>query len=136
MTRRRAYEMLDPRTPGPAAHAFRWVHHAAVLVGILAMVVDTVPRIRSEWNGVLEAIFNVTLAFFIVEYVLRLHVAPEAPWAHADTPWKDRLHWAVSFHGIVELLAILPIALGTVFAADPSLVRLLSIFWLLRGCPV
>src|SRR5689334_13581605 len=130
MTRRSLYEMLDPELPSRSARAFRAIHHAAIVLGVASIVLETVPSIASRYGARLDAVFITVLALFTVEYALRFIAAPEAPWLHAEHPWRSRLQWARSGAGIVELLAFLPILVAV--ALDASEARLFGVLWLLK----
>jgi voltage-gated potassium channel len=133
--RRAIYETLDPRGPEGKSRAFRIVHHLMVVVGVATVILDTVPALAARWGPLLDLAFDATLAFFTAEYFVRLLVAPEAPWAHPGEPWRDRLHWATSTHGVVDLLSLLPIALAAALGLDFSLARLFCVVWVLKLGP-
>jgi voltage-gated potassium channel len=134
ISRRAVYETLDPTLLGAKSRVFRAVHHLLVIVGVLTVMLDTVPAISAAWSGVLVAVFNLALAFFTAEYLLRLYAAPEAPWGHADGEWRERLRWARSLHGIVDLLAVLPIV-GLLLGLAPATARLFCVVWVLKLAP-
>jgi voltage-gated potassium channel len=133
--RRFVYEMLDPTNRDGKSRAFRVVHHLLVVVGVATVILDTVPGIAARWGHLLDPAFAATLAFFTIEYLLRLHVAPEAPWAHPGQSWRDRLHWAASMHGLVDLLSLLPIAVALALGVDFDLARLFCVVWVLKLGP-
>jgi voltage-gated potassium channel len=129
------YRTLDPRHSSGPAEAFRGLHHTLVIVGIASVVLSTVPQI-AEGNGlVLEVVFRLALAFFLVVYVLRLFAMPAAPWAHPRHPWRDRLQWAFSFAGIVDLLSSWLILVAALVGVEPSSARLAAILWLFKFVP-
>src|ERR1700730_8671591 len=102
---RAIYRTLDPRHASRPAEAFRLVHHALVVVGVGSIIFTSVPRIAESYGVALEAAFHLALAFFLVVYVLRIFAMPAAPWSHPRHPWRDRLQWALSFAGLVDLLS-------------------------------
>ncbi|MBV8049175.1 MAG: ion transporter [Paludibacterium sp.] len=94
---------------------------AAILLAVLTVTLESVPSIRAEHAPLLHAVdWGLTL-LFTVEYLLRLFCA------------RKPLHYARSFFGIIDLLAILPqyIALflpQSRFLSVVRILRLLSMF--------
>lgn len=97
----------------------------AVLASVLVVVLDSIPGLpiwSDRWLRYLEWIFTV---LFSIEYVIRLWVV------------KKPLRYAVSFYGIIDLLAILPSYLSLIFFGAQYLLvvralRLLRIFRILK----
>ena len=99
MNRRRLYLLLQPESPGPGARIFRAAHHLMVAAGIAIMLTATVTAMADAHGSFLEIGFYVVAAFFLVEYVLRLIAAPEAPGGEHRRPLDARLGWATSLGG-------------------------------------
>jgi voltage-gated potassium channel len=97
-----------------------------ILLSVLLVMVDSVPSIHKEWGQWLTASELFITLIFTVEYVLRLYSA------------RRPLSYALSFFGIVDLLAILPgyislIALpGFQFLTTIRILRVLRIFRVLK----
>jgi voltage-gated potassium channel len=127
---RRVYLWLTPDTHAWPALLFRVVHHVFAVAGLVALVTDTVGEIHASVGTVLDLVFDLTLGFFVLEYLVRLWAASEAPWAHPGHPWRARWQWASS-SGVIDLLAILPLA---VMATDvqPLVARVLGVLWILK----
>jgi voltage-gated potassium channel len=97
----------------------------AILVSVIAVMLDSVAGIRRQHGDVLRTIEWAVTLTFTAEYGLRL--------AAVDHPWR----YARSFLGVVDLLAILPSYLALVFPEAHSLivirvVRLLRVFRILK----
>jgi voltage-gated potassium channel len=135
LMQRGIYRTLDPRQRGHAAKAFRLVHHALVIVGVAALVLFTVPQIAESHATILSAAFHIALAFFVVEYVLRIYSIPAAPWAHPRHRWRDRLQWARSFAGIVDLLSTWFVIAAIELKLAPDSADLAAIIWLFKFVP-
>ena len=109
----------------PAGRAFDVALLVAILVSVVAVMLESVADIRREYGAILRAVeWTITIAF-TVEYVLRL--------AAVDHPWR----YARSFYGIIDLLAIAPAYLALFLPAAQSLVvirtiRLLRVFRILK----
>jgi len=127
---RRVYLWLTPDTRAWPALLFRVAHHVFAVAGLVALVTDTVGEIHARVGVMLAVVFDLTLGFFTLEYLVRLWSAPEAPWAHPGQPWRARWQWA-SGSGLIDLLALLPLA--TMLAGVPVLVaRVLGVLWILK----
>ena len=97
----------------------------AILLSILAVMLESVARIRTEWGPELRAAEWFFTGIFTIEYLFRL-VSVRRP-----------IRYAVSFYGIVDVLAIIPTYLSLIFAGAQSLLviralRLLRIFRILK----
>ncbi|HZS82714.1 MAG TPA: cyclic nucleotide-gated ion channel [Stellaceae bacterium] len=133
--RRLAYRILDPHEHGRGAAAFQTAHHCFVGGGIAAMVLMTIPGLDAVQRVALQTVFDVALAFFALEYLLRLYVIPEAPWAHPGRPWRDRWHWLISSASLVDVCSTWLILGATALAIEAEPVRLTSVVWLFKFVP-
>jgi voltage-gated potassium channel len=129
------YRTLDPRQPSRSARAFRVVHHALVVLGIASIVLATVPPIAETYAVASEAAFHLALAFFVVTYVLRIFSIQAAPWANPRHPLRDRLRWALSFAGLVDLLSTWLILAATLSTVVPESAHLAAVLWLFKFVP-
>ena len=106
--RAKLYALLRYRDPTPGARQVRVVHLFVLGIGLLAVILLSIAELRGDIRHVLRtAIWTVTF-IFLVEYLARLWVAPEAPHYDQASDIKARLRWAVSLQGLIGLLAILP----------------------------
>ncbi|MHC5024388.1 MAG: ion transporter, partial [Planctomycetota bacterium] len=93
----------------------------AIILSVIAVCLESVTGIRTEYGSLLRTIeWFLTLAF-TAEYVLRLSCV--------GRPWR----YSVSFFGIIDLLAILPTYLSLFVVGTQSLIviraiRLLRVF--------
>jgi voltage-gated potassium channel len=98
----------------------------AIAVSVAAVLLESVAAIRQQ-HGPLLRVVEVTLTVaFTVEYVLRLIAV--------DRPWR----YALSFYGVVDLLAILPTYLALLVPDTQSFmvvrgIRLLRVFRILKA---
>jgi voltage-gated potassium channel len=122
--RARLHEVIfEADTPG--GRAFDIGLLIAIVVSVVAVMLESVADIRREHGDVLRALEWTVTVTFTIEYVLRL-VAVDHP-----------SRYARSFFGLVDLLAILPTYLGLVVPEAHSLmvirvVRLLRVFRILK----
>lgn len=127
----RIYHWLNPETTTFPARLFRVLHHALVVGGLAAVVMDSVPDVHAKLAITLGIVFWTGLGFFAIEYALRLWSASEAPWAPAGRPWKARMHWMRSAGGVIDALALLPIVAYPAGLPSP-LPHVLGAFWILK----
>ena len=106
------------RSDTPAGVWFDQIALAAILVSLVAFSFDTLPTLPSDVRQLLWLVEVVTVAIFTTEYALRLIVA--------DSPRR----FALSFFGIIDLIAILPFYLS--LGVDLRSVRVLRVLRLLR----
>lgn len=105
----------------PLGKAFDVALLWAIVLSVLAVMLESVASVRARWGDELRAIEWFFTLLFTVEYVLRL-VSVQRPGEYAR-----------SFFGVVDLLAVLPTYLSLVVAGTGSLLvirtlRLLRIF--------
>ncbi len=105
----------------PAGKAFDVGLLAAIVLSVLAVMLDSVTPFRSQHDRLLNGAEWMFTLLFSVEYALRLICSPRP------------LHYARSFFGVIDLLAILPTYLGLLIPGAESMIvirglRLLRIF--------
>jgi voltage-gated potassium channel len=109
-----------------------------ILVSALAIALETLKDGTERLEWLLRLIEALTVAVMLVEYALRLWVAPEREAIGSNEPWRARLQYATSFVGVVDLLAALP-GLVTLMVPIPvdalRLLRLLRLLKLARYTP-
>jgi len=128
--RHRLYEILEHGPIGDRVGRLtgRFIV-ALILVNLIAVVIESIPRYEARYRGLFTAIELVSLVVFTVEYALRVWVAAEhAPHRHLS-PGMARWKFIRSPFGIVDLLAVLPFWL--VFAVPIDL-RVVLVFRVVR----
>lgn len=109
----------------PAGRAFDLCLLLAILLSVLAVVLESVPDIQRTHGTLLRGIEWGFTALFTAEYAVRLY-AVQRPLAYAR-----------SFFGIIDLLAILPAYASLLFATPMSLatvrvMRLVRVFRVMK----
>src|SRR5688572_21518615 len=79
-----------------AERAFDIVVMCAILLSVLVVMLDSVASISAAYGGYLYVAEWFFTGLFTLEYLLRLWTA------------RDRLGYARSFYGLVDLLSVLP----------------------------
>jgi voltage-gated potassium channel len=104
-----------------AGKAFDVVLLILILASIVTVMLESVGTIRADHGGTLTAVEWIFTGLFTIEYLLRLYCV------------RRPMRYALSFFGVVDILAILPTYLSLVFGGAHSLVviralRLLRVF--------
>lgn len=112
----------------PAGKWFDILLIICILLSVAVVMVDSVGSIRAEHGGLLYGIEWFFTVLFTVEYILRLLCARRA------------IRYAVSFFGIVDLLAIMPMYLSVMFftgryLAVVRVLRVLRVFRIMQLGP-
>src|SRR5690349_13719375 len=107
-----------------------------IIIYLLAMILASVPEFDTRFGWLFMVIQIVALAVFGFEYVARLwSVAGHSP--QSKSPAKDRIDYATSSLGLIDLLAFLPasVALGLGNRPALALLGVLPFFKLIRYSP-
>lgn len=109
-------------TESPSGRLFDLVLIYAILTSVLALMLDSIEDISSQYGLVLKFAEWFFTVLFTVEYVLRIYCSPR-PWAYMR-----------SFYGIIDLCSILPSYLSLLFpgATYILIVRLLRVLRVFR----
>lgn len=105
-------------TVTPLGKIFDLFTQTVIIVSLLLFSFETVPELQA-YEGLFKLIEYVAIGIFSVEYVLRLLVS------------RPISKYALSFYGIIDLLAILPFFL-TLGVFDFRFLRIFRLFRLLR----
>jgi voltage-gated potassium channel len=135
--RDRLYELLE-HDPHPHSAGSRFVRLivAIIILDVLAMVLASVPEFDAAFGRLFTAIKIVAIAVFALEYAARLwSVAGHSP--RQLTPLQDRIDYAFSTLGIIDLLAFLAPAIALVTGGRSALAifGVLPFFKLVRYSP-
>jgi voltage-gated potassium channel len=109
----------------PAGKTFDVALIIAILVSVLAVMLDTVPRLHAQYGDLLYAMEWAFTMVFMIEYGLRL-------WCI-----NDKSRYAFSFYGVIDLLGILPTFVSLFYVGAQHLlviriIRVLRVFRVLR----
>jgi len=109
----------------PAGKAFDVALIVAILVSVVAVMLDTVPSLHDRYGNILYVMEWVFTFLFTVEYALRL-------WCI-----NDKARYAFSFYGVIDLLCILPTLVSMFIPGAQNLLvirilRVLRVFRVLR----
>ena len=80
----------------PAGKGFDVLLIASILASVMAVMLDSIGSVRASYSGLLYGIEWFFTLLFSIEYLLRLLCVGRP------------INYAVSFYGVVDLLAIVP----------------------------
>jgi voltage-gated potassium channel len=133
--RQRLFLILEPQSQQDqmAARVFSWVLTLMVLSNVMAVILESVPSIEAQYGQSLQAFDLFSVAFFSVEYLLRIWTAAERPSQKQTTATRQRMSYVWSFHGVVDLLAILPFFLQALLPGlDLRFLRIIRVMRILK----
>ena len=115
------------------AWVFSWVLTLVVLLNIVAVVLESVPSIEQQYGRALALFDSFSVVFFSVEYLLRIWTAAEMKKSAQSSANRRRLSYMLSFHGLVDLLAILPFFLQSLVPGlDLRFLRVIRVMRILK----
>lgn len=109
-------------TDTPAGRRFDVLLIVAILISVLAVILESIQPIRANYGGWLRSVEWFFTLLFTIEYLVRLYCSPN-PRAYAT-----------SFYGLVDLLAILPTYVSLIIPSASLLliIRLLRVLRIFR----
>lgn len=133
--RRRLFLILENKThkDKTSAWVFSWVLTVMVLCNVAAVILASVPSIETRYQAFLSAFDAFSVAFFSIEYLLRIWTAAEKPHPQCTTALSRRKRYMLGFHGMVDLLAVLPFFLQSILPGlDLRVLRVIRIMRILK----
>ncbi|KAG6827037.1 hypothetical protein H0H92_013477 [Tricholoma furcatifolium] len=122
--RRSLYALLEQPKSSPQAIALHMLVTFLILSSALVTVLETVPSLHAisarSWFGM----ETMLVALFTIEYVARC-----LAWSWS---WMSLFKWAISFYGIVDLLAVMPYYIEIMLHKDTSVLFRFSILRMFR----
>lgn len=112
---------------------YDYFNAGAIVVNLLASILYTFEEVRGSCGFLLVFIEEISVAFFAVDYILRVLTAGEL--YDELTEFHALKKYVFSFHGVVDLLSFLPYYLPIFFPAGTvafRMIRIVRIFRLFR----
>ena len=128
--RRTVYEIMEPGVSHSAvAHFFNRICVAVIIVSVGCAVVSTVPTLTTtERAGLMETEF-IAGAFFLLEYLLRLWMAPEHPLYAGVSARRGAAIYAMTPLMMLDAAGLVPLVLH---AVTPDARATILLFQVLR----
>lgn len=116
-----------------AAWLFSWALTLMVLSNVLAVILESVPAIEAQYGLALALFDAFSVLFFSVEYLVRVWTAAEKRLHSPATVTGRRLSYMLSFHGLIDLIAVLPFFLQSLLPGlDLRFLRVIRIMRILK----
>jgi voltage-gated potassium channel len=106
------------RNDTTAGRAFDYFIQALIIISIISFSIETLPDLGEGTRRILDIAEAVIVIIFTIEYLSRLYVADR------------KLDYALSFYGIIDLVAIVPFYIS--YGVDLRSLRILRLFRLIR----
>lgn len=128
--RKRVHEIVEVGYAGDiASQVYDWVGTVFLLVNLAVAILETFSQLTA-YASVFSVLENITVAFFAIDYVLRVWAAPHL---YPDVSERQgRKKYLLSFSGIVDLFSFLPHYLPVVFPAGTAVFRMFRVVRILR----
>lgn len=129
--RKRLFEIIEVGNDlDPVSRSYDFISVGTIVINIVVSILATYSDIQERMGAVLVVLETLTVAFFAVDYVLRLITAR---FLYSDVKaskavWK----YVSSFDGIVDLLSFLPYCLPVFFPMGTVAFRMLRIVKIFR----
>lgn len=106
------------------------VNALAIFINLTASILYTFEQLRGQYGALLLTVESVTVAFFTVDYCLRLWTARALYSSRSEV--KAALKYALSFSGLVDLFSFLPYYLPVFFPAGAVAFRMFRVVRIFR----
>ena len=129
--RRRVSEIIEVGTADDfVSRAYDFLSTFVVIINLVVTVMYTFNRMEAQYGPLLLTVENMTIAFFAVDYFLRLWTAEfiRPGMQRGRAVWK----YFTSFTGLVDLLSWLPYYLPIFFPTGAAVFRVLRVVRIFR----
>ena len=129
--KKRVFEIIEVGAPGDyVSRVYDFFGAIAIIINLIVSIMYTFEDVRAEAGELLLCIEGLTVAFFTVDYALRVWTAhylrPDQ--VRKKAVWK----YMVSFTGLVDLFSFLPYYLPFFFPAGVAAFRMLRVVRIFR----
>jgi len=129
--RKRLNEIIEVATPeDKASRAYDLLNMLTIVINLIVSLTYTFDTAREKFGPLLIVLEGVTVAFFTVDYLLRLVTAKMRYKQLSEI--KAALKYVLSFTGIIDLLSFLPYGLPFFFPSGAIAFRMFRIVRIFR----
>ena len=114
----------------PVNQAYDVISTGALIANLAVAVMATFDNLSAAYGNIFSGVEHVTVAFFAVDFVLRVLTAPEL--YPQEINGIARLKYCTSMAGIIDLLSFLPYYLPFFFPAGVAAFRMFRVIRILR----
>lgn len=129
------YEILDgdPSSASPIARVVNTGIILVILISVIVVILESYQPIYEAEKSFFVAFERISVAFFTMEFLLRLWARGAAYVPENGGSSRGRMEYLTSFHGMIDILAIAPFYLQALFpGADLRILRMLRLLRLLK----
>ncbi len=108
---------------------------ALISGSVIAVILESIASFEARYSDALSLFEIITVAVFSVEYLLRIWSSVERESDLDKTPFQARLRYMISFHAIIDIIAILPfyiMMLGSFGSIDMRFLRAVRLLRVLK----
>ena len=132
--RKRIHEIIEVGSDFDyPSRAYDYVNASAIIINLIVCIMYTFAELREQYGFLLLFVEEVTIAFFMIDYILRIWTAR---FLYLDLTEPHAIKkYVFSFTGVVDLLSFLPYYLPIFFPAGTvafRMIRIARIFRLFR----
>lgn len=129
--RRRLFEILEVGSDfDKASRTYDFINAFAIIINLVASIMYTYENMREQYGTILVVIEQITVAFFAIDYILRLCTAK---FLFPDTSEPKAIgKYVFSFSGIIDLLSFLPYYLPFFFPTGTVAFRMIRVVRIFR----
>jgi voltage-gated potassium channel len=125
-----ATDIFDENGVSRVSWAYRTAEAAAVVVGVLVMIVGTEPTLPVYWDHICLVTDIFVLGFFILDWLARLWIMPsQVEGIHISTA---RWRWLGSRASLIGLLCFVPMGFVEFIDRSSTGAPILAILWIAR----
>ncbi|MDO6736918.1 ion transporter [Wenyingzhuangia sp. 2_MG-2023] len=101
--------------------------YTLIVLNVCALILESYDELRQHYSFFFHAFEVFSVAIFTLEYFIRIWISDKT-----KEDKRERINFAFSTMGIIDLIAILPFYLPFIFPFDLRVLRILRLFRLLR----
>lgn len=128
--RKRVHEIVEVGSAGDwVSQGYDWLSTILLVVNLVVTIMETFDRL-ADYQMVFTVLEEITVAFFALDYVLRVWAAP---YLYEDLPDRQATkRYLLSFTGIIDLFSFLPHYLPIFFPEGAAVFRMFRVVRILR----
>lgn len=129
--RKRIFEIIEVGTEYDyVSRGYDLINSLSIIINLVASILITFDSYRAKYEGLLITLEDITVAFFLIDYILRLWTAK---FLYPEVSERRAIRkYILSFTGLVDLFSFVPYYLPIFFPSGTIAFRMLRIVRILR----